>query len=146
LEISVHKRIDGLTAKELFGVAADVEAYPKFLPYCIAARILERNGPDLTVDNVFGIGPFRSRFQTQARFHEPDRIDITSNDPEFEKMSIHWLFQDEGQHSCRVSFHMKQTFRSSVKNYIGGTLSGDIEKHLINRFEARARFLFKTEV
>ena len=101
LEISVQRHIKGFTAAELFQIAAHVETYPKFLPFCIAARILEDvpegQGHDQKVDNVFGMGPFRSRFITHALLEEPDRIHITSNDPQFEVLSITWKFMDEFQ-------------------------------------------------
>tara|TARA_B100001964_G_C14150896_1_gene561985 strand:- start:212 stop:391 length:180 start_codon:yes stop_codon:yes gene_type:complete len=43
LEISVQKRIEGFTVAELFQIVATVESYPKFLPFCIVARVLEKN-------------------------------------------------------------------------------------------------------
>ncbi len=146
MDISIQYRLQGFTAAELFSIAAEVEAYPKFLPFCIAARVLEdvpeQNGHDQKVDNVFGIGPFRSRFITHAVLEEPNRIHITSDDPQFECLSITWGFQADGEDACRVSFDMKQVFKSAMKTRLATSMEKTIERALIERFEARARTVF----
>lgn len=147
MEISVQRHIKGFTAAELFQIAAHVETYPKFLPFCIAARILEDvpegQGHDQKVDNVFGMGPFRSRFITHALLEEPDRIHITSNDPQFEVLSITWKFMDEAEDSCLVSFNMKQTFKSDMKTRLAKSVAKNLESKLIEKFETQARKVFK---
>lgn len=143
MRVSVHRRIDGFSATELFAVAEDVESYPEFLPFCIAARIVERHGPDWVVDNVFGVGPFRTRFTTHAHFQPPEHIHITSADPQFEALSIDWAFRDDGAGGCDVGFEMTQIFKSKMRERLVEAASGDIEQVLIDRFEARARRVFK---
>lgn len=146
LEISVNRRIEGFTADELFQIAANVEAYPKFLPFCIAARVLkdtpEQVGHDQKVDNVFGVGPFRSRFITHALLEEPNRIHISSDDPQFEILSITWAFQQEDEGACLVSFNMKQTFKSEMKTRLARSVAKNLEKKLIEKFETQARKVF----
>lgn len=142
MKLSVHKRIDGFTATELFTIAEDVEAYPTFLPFCIAARIRQRKGTDWVVDNVFGIGPFRARFTSHAHFEAPDRITIRSDDRQFKILTIRWTFKDDGAGGCGVTFEMAQVFRSKIKDNLMEAASGNLETVLIERFEARARDVF----
>ncbi len=139
MEVSVQRRIAGFSAQELFPIAANVEAYPKFLPFCVAARVLDEKDHVQKVDNVFGVGPVRSRFLTRANLEEPERIHITSDDPQFDTLSITWTFQSDQTDGCLVSFEMKQVFKSAFKNRIVKSLSRDVEKKLIERFEAQAR-------
>lgn len=142
MEISVKKRIENFSVSELFQIASHVETYPKFLPFCIAARVLEENGPDQKVDNVFGVGPFRSRFITHAHLHEPNGIHITSNDAQFDALSITWSFSEDGDKACLVSFDMKQVFHSAMKNRLAESVSANLENKLIERFEAQAKKVF----
>lgn len=142
MQISVQHRITGFTAAELFLIAAEVEAYPEFIPLCIAARILERNDTEWLVDNVFGLGPVRTRFKTHARFDQPTGIVITSNDPVFKEMSIRWSFEDLPGGDCRVLYEMKQVFASALTERFVASMKDEIEKSLIENFEDRARKVF----
>ncbi len=87
MDIYVKHRIKGFSAAELFQIAVDVVSYPDFLPFCIAAKILKRDGNELRVDNIFGLGPLRSRFKTRARLDEPHGIVITSSEPPFRELT-----------------------------------------------------------
>lgn len=140
--MSVSSRLEDFSASELFQIASDIESYPKFLPYCIASRILDRKGHELTVDNVFGAGPFRVRFTTLARFNEPVGIEISSQDPQFKCLSIKWRFDDSNPDGCLVDFEMSQVFVSALKERALEVLAGDYEHRLIDKFESRARTVF----
>ena len=143
MEIFLQRRIADFSSAELFQIAAEVEAYPKFIPLCIAARILERNDKEWLVDNVFGLGPVRTRFKTHARFDPPAGIVITSNDAVFREMTIQWSFEDHPDGGCTVTYTMKQVFASALTERLVASMKDKIEKDLIENFEHRARKIFK---
>ena len=47
-----ERRLLSFTAEQLFDLVADVERYPEFLPWCIAARIKRREGNVLSAELV----------------------------------------------------------------------------------------------
>jgi coenzyme Q-binding protein COQ10 len=143
MDISVQHRIEGFSAAELFQVAVDVESYPDFLPFCIAAKIVKCDGDELTVDNVFGLGPVRTRFTTKACLSEPDGIVITSNESPFRELTITWSFAEDETSGCMVNFAMKQVFRSSLMERLSTPLAATLEQQLVKNFEIRARKVFK---
>lgn len=142
MEITVQHKIDGFSAAELFKVAVDIEAYPEFLPYCVAARILEDSGEEWLVDNVFGIGPVRQRFQTRARMDEPKGIVISSHEPPFKELNITWAFEEDPAGGCLVTYSMKQEFLSALTNKLAEPMAVKLEKDLIKNFERRARKVY----
>ena len=73
------------TVAQVFDLVADVECYPNFLPWVIAARICRRQDETLWVDMTIGMGFLRKQFSTIAFLDRPHRIDITSHDPLFER-------------------------------------------------------------
>lgn len=80
---------------EIFALAADVEAYPEFLPLCRRARIVERREGGLRVVQQFGARPLTLCFETEAHLSPPDGLSIRSRDPAFRRFCIDWRFVDE---------------------------------------------------
>jgi len=73
------------TAPQLFDLVADVERYPQFLPWVTEARIRYRQDHTILVDMTMRLGPLRKRFSTVGLLHRPNRIDISSYDPLFDR-------------------------------------------------------------
>jgi len=99
------QRIVNLSPGELFAVAADIEAYPEFLPGCVATRIRERKGNVWLVDNVFRWGPLPIRFRTRATLDAPHAIDIKSIDSALIDLSLSWRFHQH-KDATEVTFEM----------------------------------------
>ena len=68
------------TPEQLFDLVADVERYPEFLPWLLAADIRRRDGDRVWVEMVIGTRFLQRRFTSRARLRRPRRIDITSHD------------------------------------------------------------------
>ena len=47
--------------EQLFNLVADVERYPEFLPWCLGARVRERQGNVITADLLIGFKMVRER-------------------------------------------------------------------------------------
>ena len=77
---------------QLYQLVADVERYPEFLPWCLAARIRER-GPTLVVaDLLIGYKMVRERFTSRVTLSPPGRIDVSYTEGPFRYLNNHWLF------------------------------------------------------
>jgi ribosome-associated toxin RatA of RatAB toxin-antitoxin module len=68
------------SAEQLYGLVADVERYPEFLPWCTESRILDRHSDGVTVTLGLASGPAHTSFTTRNRLgpgplgdHEPGR-------------------------------------------------------------------------
>lgn len=139
------RTIDGFRVEDLYAIAADFEAYPHFLPLCLAMRIRKRDANRLHVDNRFGLGPARANFRTVAEFDPPNGIDIRSTDHPFQSLTITWRFDPEGMDSCRVTFTVDQVFRPGPFGRFAEILASLVERDVIGAFEKRARNLLKKE-
>jgi len=137
------RTIDGFRTEDLYAIAADFEAYPKFLPLCLAMRVRKRETDRLQVDNRFGIGPVRANFRTIAEFDPPNGIDIRSTDHPFQSLEISWRFEPVGPDSCRETFTVDQTFRAGPLGRVSEMFASMVEKDVIGAFEKRAKTLAK---
>jgi coenzyme Q-binding protein COQ10 len=96
---------------QMFDLVADVERYPEFMSWVVAARM--RRSPDHTflVDMTIAAGPLRRRFTTTGTLHRPHRIDVTSNDTIFDHFVQRWTFEPgtwgETNVECCVDFRLR---------------------------------------
>jgi coenzyme Q-binding protein COQ10 len=102
--ISIHAIVD-FTPAHLYGVAVDVEAYPEFLPHCVATRIVRRETDALVVDNVFRWGPVPISFRSRAALDPPNGLDIRAIDGAPLELELKWRFAPFGQ-GTQVTFEM----------------------------------------
>src|SRR3546814_13259112 len=52
---------------QVFDLVADIERYPEFLPWCVAARVRSRQENEVVADLVIGFKMIRERFTSRDR-------------------------------------------------------------------------------
>jgi coenzyme Q-binding protein COQ10 len=122
----------------VFSIVADVESYPEFVPGCAGARIVERQGKRLIVDNHFRFGPARTHFRTVAELDPPSALTISSFDSPWRQFRMHWRFLPEGG-GCRLSCHALLDFRSPMLATMAAVAAREIERQIAAAFDARIR-------
>ena len=60
-----ESRIVAWQAEQMWDLVADVDRYPLFLPWCVAARVRERTDTVQVADMTIGFGPFRESFTSR---------------------------------------------------------------------------------
>ena len=85
-------------AEQMFDLVADIEAYPEFLPWCKALRIVSRQDADeatsVVSDMLVGYRMFRETFRSRARFDRARlRIDTEYVSGPLSDLANHWRFE-----------------------------------------------------
>jgi coenzyme Q-binding protein COQ10 len=136
------ERLLPYSPKRLFDLAADVERYPDFLRWWIAARIQKREAGVYYTHQVLGFGPIRVSFGSKTMLRRPERIDVTSDKPPFRELRLSWIFESRPGHGCRVSLVAECQFRSYLlERVVAGVLPTAIADTML-AFETRARQLY----
>jgi coenzyme Q-binding protein COQ10 len=136
-----EQRVLPYTPEQLFALVADVERYPEFLPWCIGARIRERE-PDLIIaDLIIGFRMFRERFTSRVALDPPHRIDVSYTEGPFRYLDNHWVF-DPASGGCRVDFFVDFEFKSRILQRVIGLLFHEAVRRMVAAFEGRARQLY----
>lgn len=144
MKARAERRIDGFSAAQLFDVAADFPAYPRFLPLCRAMRTAAPMRCDaagrerVKVDNVFGLSGVRVRFISEATFDPPGAITIVSNDGPFERLDIAWRFDDAGARACYVVFETEFRMRAGILEKLATAFANGLERKIIDAFALEA--------
>ena len=136
-----ERRILPYRPGQLFALVADIEKYPEFLPWCVAARIRSRNGDLVIADMVIGFRMFRERFTTRVTLKPPDRIDVSYADGPFKHLANHWVFNPHPV-GCELDFFVDFEFRSRLLDRLIGALFDEAVRRMVRAFETRAKILY----
>ncbi|WP_044564436.1 type II toxin-antitoxin system RatA family toxin [Azospirillum sp. B4] len=139
-----EKRVLPYTPEQLFQLVADVEKYPEFLPWAVAARIRRREGDTFWADLVIGFKMVRERFTSKVTLSEPGRrIDVAYTDGPFHYLNNHWIFEPHAD-GCLLDFYVDFEFRNVILQKIIGALFGEAVRRMVAAFEGRAHQLYGT--
>jgi coenzyme Q-binding protein COQ10 len=132
-------------ADQLYDLVADIESYPKFLPWCVAARNRSRNGNVLISDLVIGFKMLRERFTSEVTLQD-GRIDVSYKEGPFRYLTNHWIFEAQPDGTTIIDFYVDFEFRSRMLQTIMGALFNEAVKLMVGAFEKRARALYGESV
>ena len=129
------------SAKQLYDLVADVENYPKFLPWCVAARNRRYEGNVLISDLVIGFKMLRERFTSRVTLGD-GRIDVAYVEGPFKYLTNHWIFEQQEDGGTIIDFYVDFEFRSKMLQAIMGALFNEAVKVMVGAFERRARQIY----
>lgn len=137
-----EKKLLPYTREQLFDLVADIERYPEFLPWCVGARIRERNGNEILGDLLIGYKMVRERFTSRVVLDRPSRIDVTYSEGPFKYLHNHWLFLPQPDGQCLIDFYVDFEFRSKMLQKLMGLFFNEAVRRMVGAFEARAHQLY----
>lgn len=134
------------SAQQMYDLVADVASYPKFLPWCAAARVRSVR-PDgeaevMEADLVISFKVFRERFGSRVTlWPEQKKIDTEYIDGPFKFMKSSWSFVDTPS-GCNVAFHVDFEFKNAILQKVIGLVFNEAMQRIVRAFETRAVELY----
>lgn len=137
----------------MFDLVADIESYPKFLPWNSAARIRSRRtlpdgAEEIAADLVISFKVFRERFGSRVVLWPADpetgalKIDTDYLDGPFRHLHSGWIFADRPEGGCHVEFFVDFEFRNAILQKLIGVVFHEAMSRIVRAFEDRARHLY----
>jgi coenzyme Q-binding protein COQ10 len=137
-----EQRVLPYTPEQLYELVADIESYPSFLPWCLAARIRKREGNNvLLADLVIGFKMIRERYTSRVTLTPGRQIDVTYVDGPLKRLVNRWRFTPHPG-GCQIDFHVEFEFRSRMLQTLIGALFHEAFRRMVGAFETRARGLY----
>lgn len=143
---TVHKSVlIWFSAEEMFSLVTDVDAYPKFLPWCDRASVLSRDAHGMDAEVGIAFSGIHQKFVTRNE-HVPGRkVDMRLVEGPFSRLEGHWTFTPVGQggeRACRVELSLQYAFRSSTLAALVGPVFDRIAGSLVDAFVKRAEQVY----
>ena len=130
----------------MFDLVADVARYPKFIPWCAAARVRSQEpyegGELMLADLVISFKVFRERFGSRVElFADSKKINTEYIDGPFRYMKSTWDFADVDG-GCEGKFFVDFEFKNAVLQGLIGVFFNDAMQRIVRAFERRAKELY----
>ncbi|MCE2944661.1 MAG: type II toxin-antitoxin system RatA family toxin [Lysobacteraceae bacterium] len=94
------------SAGRMFHLVNEVEAYPRYFPWCERATVLERDAEGMVAKLDLRIAGLRTSFTTRNHWVEPVRLDLQLVDGPFRRLEGHWTFHALDEEACKVSLDL----------------------------------------
>ncbi len=137
-----EQRVLGYSPEQLYGLVADIERYPEFLPWCTAARLRKRESDLIVADLVIGFKMIRERFTSRVRLDPAGQsIDVAYVEGPFKYLNNHWVFMEHPE-GCLIDFYVDFEFRSRLLQKMIQPLFHEAVRRMVAAFETRAHALY----
>lgn len=145
MPVHSESRIVPYDADVMFGIVADVEKYPKFLPWVASLRVLSRAREEpkeiIVAEMYVGFHRLRERYTSRIVLDSiARRIDVAQVHGVFRELENCWRFAPEGK-GCRIDFYIHFEFRSRLLSAIASSAMSLAVSTMTHAFEERARKL-----
>ena len=126
----------------VYGLVADVERYPEFLPWCTTSRILARDGNAVIVSLGFASGLARASFTTRNSQDPGHSVTMSLVDGPFDELEGRWDFTPIGDAGSRIDLQVRFSTRGVIGALALGPAFEGVCNHLVDAFARRARQVF----
>ena len=97
------KKLIKCKKEQLIDLVLDIEKYPKFVPFCVDAKVYEKKEKGnllLIVANLtIGKGPFKDTYKSDVKYNkEEDSIFVTNLDGPLKHLKNTWHFKEKKQY------------------------------------------------
>jgi coenzyme Q-binding protein COQ10 len=129
------------TPEQLYALVLDIERYPEFLPWCVAARIVERDPEHLKADLIVGYKAIRETFRSVVQLTPPRRIDVTYASGPLANLRNAWRFEPAAG-GCLLAFELDFAFKTPLLANMFELFFEKALRRMAGAFEARAQALY----
>jgi coenzyme Q-binding protein COQ10 len=132
------------SAGDMFGLVADVERYPEFVPLCRALKVRSRdrkeNGTEVLVaDMTVAYKLVRESFRSRVTLDRPNmQILVEYLEGPFSHLENRWTFHAAGDDGCEVEFFIDYEFKSRTLGMLMGAMFDAAFRRFARAFEQRA--------
>ena len=132
------------SAAQMFELVERIEDYPRFLPWCGGATILERTAEETLARIDINYRGVRAHFTTANREQPPERIVIELRDGPFRQLDGTWQFRALGPAGSKVGLELEYAFGTATLERLIGPVFGHIARTLVDAFVRRAEAVYRT--
>jgi coenzyme Q-binding protein COQ10 len=143
------KRLIECKKNQLIDLVLDIEKYPTFVPYCIDAKVYEKNdiGDFITIiaDLTIGKGPFKDTYKSNVKFNKKNNsISVTNINGPLKHLDNKWTFEDHLE-GTEIYFDVDFEIKNKFLNILMTTSFQYGLDKIADAFQKRANLLYKCQ-
>ncbi|HEX2197460.1 MAG TPA: type II toxin-antitoxin system RatA family toxin [Burkholderiales bacterium] len=124
-------------AEEMYALVDDIESYPRFLPWCVAARVEERTAHGVRATLTIGLRGLRTSFTTHNENRVGEAIDMRLVQGPFRSFAAAWRFKPLSEEACSIEFSLEYELAGPLARMLA-PLFDRIADTMVDAFMRRA--------
>lgn len=139
-------RVLPYSPRQLFDLVLDIEQYPKFLPWCRAARVVSREEGSFLGELVISFSHLTERYTSRITPTAPTHttegaINVTLVSGPFRHLDNYWRFVPHAN-GTELHFTVDFEFKSKLLNSLIGGMFARASEKMVAAFLTRAEALY----
>jgi ribosome-associated toxin RatA of RatAB toxin-antitoxin module len=134
------------SAQAMYDLVADIESYPKFLPWCAASEVLARDERGVKARLHLHYAGIKHNFTTLNRLEPGRLLTMELVDGPFSMLDGRWDFSPLGQaggpQGCKIAFDLRYAFASKTLEAVVSPVFDRIAATFVDAFVKRAESVY----
>ncbi|MDO9424688.1 MAG: type II toxin-antitoxin system RatA family toxin [Methylobacter sp.] len=130
------------SAQQMFDLVNDIEAYPKFLPWCSGSRIIKREDDIVEAELVISKGGFKKSFSTRNKIDNGRRMTVSLLNGPFSSLEGTWDFIPLREDASKISLDLEFEMSGKLASLAFGAVFNQICNTMVSSFTARAKEVY----
>ena len=130
------------SARRIYDLVNDIEAYPDFMDGCLGAQIMERSENEVIARLELGKAGLRYAFTTRNALVPAQSMTMAREEGPFKHFDAAWTFTSLGENACKVSLKMEFEFSSLLLDVALKRLFESTSRSLVNAVCKRAEEIY----
>jgi ribosome-associated toxin RatA of RatAB toxin-antitoxin module len=130
------------SAQQMFDLVNDVEAYPKFLPWCGGSRIIKREDDLVEAELLIAKGGFKKSFSTRNKIEQGLSMTISLLNGPFSSLEGKWDFIPLREDASKISLDLEFEMSGKLASLAFGAVFNQICNTMVSSFTARAKEIY----
>lgn len=132
----------GFGAAQIYALVEEIEAYPDFLPWCRASRVLAREGNVTTAELAVGLRGINQSFTTRNLNQPGVSIELELVSGPFRAFRAAWRFHELGPAASKIEYSMTYDLAGGMLGRVLGPLFEHIANTMVEAFIRRAEEVY----
>ena len=128
-------------AEEMYALVDDIESYPRFLPWCAAARVDGRTATTVQATLTIGMRGLRTSFTTRNENRVGESIDMRLVHGPFRRFEAAWRFKPLSSEACSIEFSLEYELAGPLAGILS-PLFDRIADTMVDAFTRRAAAIY----
>ena len=130
------------SAREMYALVADIEAYGDFLPWCGGSSVSPQGESITHATILINYHHIKHSFTTENTRHPPELIKMTLLDGPFKNLDGYWRFTPLSEDACKIEFRLHYTFAHIFLEKLVGPVFFIIANSFVEAFIERAEEVY----
>jgi ribosome-associated toxin RatA of RatAB toxin-antitoxin module len=133
--------------REMYSLVTGIEEYPRFLPWCDRAEVLERTDAGVTARLGLAYAGVRHAFTTRNEHRADESVVVRLVDGPFSVLDGNWQFKPLGnpdldRPACKVELDLRYGFSSVALERVVSPVFDRVANTLVDSFVKRAEQVY----